>query len=100
MNRRRPSDSPWAWGRRYRCVGAGLGLVIGYLTATTIPHLLINLLIGPAYGAIAGAVLGVVGRLLAGPSTRAIRTSASRSPFEGSNATSSSGPTVKSGPAI
>ncbi len=98
MNEPQPTDAFRAWRRRCSRVGACLGLVIGYLMATTIPHLLMNLIIGPACGALVGAALGMVGALLSGRSARAIRTPAADSSIEGPTVTSESGPVVRSGP--
>lgn len=98
MKERQPTDALWAWGRRYGRIGACLGLVIGYFMAVTIPHLLINLVIGPAYGALIGAALGMVGGLLSDRSTRAIPSPASDSPTEGSVVTSEPDSVVKSVP--
>jgi uncharacterized protein YqgC (DUF456 family) len=65
MDRGSLSHAMSAWGRRYRRVGACIGLVVGYLMSATIPHLLMNLILGPVVGAVVGTVFGMMGGALA-----------------------------------
>ena len=59
--RSRLAETMLVWGWRYLRVGACIGLILCYFMSTTIPHLLINLLISPMYGALIGAGIGSAG---------------------------------------
>jgi len=61
---KRPTPTLFVWGRRYRRVGACLGLILGWNMGGTIPDWLMRVVLTPIIGAGLGTIFGMLGGAL------------------------------------